>query len=648
MSNSPYKWLAIEDFTGGRNAVDDPCSLKPNQVVEMRNGDTYRTHLFRKRPGSAAPAIGTAFTGIISSLIAHFPNNNPAAAELWGVDDATPPVVGRMAAASTFTAVTLKDALSASTDGVKVRGCTYGGKLFLAYPSAQDRLHVYDPTLAAPSVRRTGQAVSAAPTVADQTGGGTYATTLRYYRVRTRIKNGSIVVAQSEPSPSVAFTPDGSHVSARVTKPASISESETHWVVEGSIDNAIFNELSEIVLATTTYDDTAAPSSYSTLPLSPTSGSYANWTSVKYVLAAFNRVFGIGSHTSGAFQSRLYYSTAKGTSDKGDDERVPNALTVKNYVDLDEGIGGDATGLAGPLYESIFAFKYSQIRKITPTGGSGTVFDTLTVSPALGALDQECIALGEDAGQRPCIFFLDSQVGPCIVGPVPATPIGDHGVRDSWDSVNLAATTRAGLVANYKKLGQVWFWWCTGAANEPNVLAIYTKATGGWQICDTGGKIRLARAVALFARTPGASMSRDLVPYVSYQATANKLLRCDTTDTDDAGTSFQALVKTRPIIAAQGKAFRATTPWILAKAAAGVTLTVTFDLDFGRVTQSCTIDLTLLAEEGAATRVWRRAAGIDLSGGKAVQVQVGDAAAAANAWTIERIYLPLAPEDEQP
>lgn len=641
-----YSWLTLDDFTGGRNGVDDPLTIRSSQVAEMRNGDTYRTRLFRKRGGATAPAIGTAFTGIISSLIAHQPGNDPAAAELWGVDDATPPIVGRMAAGTTFAAVTLTDALSASTDGVKVRGCTYNGKLFLAYKSAQDRLHVYDPGLAAPRVRRTGQGTSAAPTVAD-TGGGTYAATARYYRQRYRIKTGSLVTAQSEPSASVTFTPSGFGTAARITKAATISEGETHWVVEGSLDNAAFFELAEVVVGTTTYDDSVAPANYTVLPLSPVTGAYTNWSSVKYVAAAFNRVFGIGSYATGGLQSRLWYSTAKGASDKADDERVPNATTLRNFLDLGEGVGGDATGLVAGLYESLYVFKYGQIRKVTPTGGSGTVFDTLTMSPTRGALDQECIAVGEDAQNRPAIYFMDSQVGPMVTGPVPPTEIGDHGIRDLWDSVNLAATTKVGQVLDVAAKGQVWFWFCTGAANEPNILAVYTKATGGWQVFDTGGKIRLARAAVMFARTPGASMSRDRVPYVSYQSTANKLLRCDTSDTSDDSTTFQALVKTRPLVPNKGQRFRATTPWILAKAAQGVTLTVTFIGDFGAlVNQVCTIDLSPSAQ--GESRVYKRAEGVDLSACHFLEIQIGDAAAVANSWQIERIYVPIMDEDEKP
>lgn len=645
-----YQWMPVADFRGGRNASNDPLSLGETQVTQMRNGDTYRTSLFRKKGGATAPAIGSAFTGVISSLIAHFPDNNPSNAELWGVDDANPPIVARMAAATTFTAVTLTDAVTAGA-GAKVRGASYNGKLFLAYQSAQDLLHAYDPTLSAPRVRRVGLATPAAPTVAD-TGSGTYAATVRYYRQRYRIKNGTIVVAQSEPSASVTFTPSGSGTAARVTKATTISESETHWVLEGSADNATFYELAETVVGTTTADDSTAPSAYggtTAQPLSPLLGAYVRPTSAKYLIAAFNRMLMMGSYATGGKQSRIWFTPAKGTSDKADDERVPDTLTVRNFIDVGEGTGGDGTGFAGPIYGAVYVFKYSQIKKMTPTGAASPVWDIIDLSLTMGAIEQECIAVGEDARNQPAIYFLDAQVGPAMMGAMPPTPIGD-GVRDFWDIVNLSATTKVGQVINYPKLGQVKFWWATGVNTEPNICATYTKATGGWSVEDTGGKLRLARCAVLFARTPGALMSRDKVPYIGYQASNNTLLRGDTTDTSDDGTAYQAIVKTRPFVWNGGKPFRTTAPWILAKAQDGVTLTITADADFGKETRPTTISLTLTATEAAAgaTRVWRKAEGLDFEGATFLQLQIGDAAAIANTWQIERIYVPVSREDVEP
>lgn len=633
-----YTWIEINDFRGGRNQADAPVMLRDNQVTEMRNGDTYRTPLFRKRGGATKPSIGSVFTSVISSLIAHFPDNNPANAELWGVDSAATPIIGRMAGATTFSAPTLKDN-PATGAGPKVRGASYNGKLFLAYDSAVDRLQVYDPNLGSPSVRRVGLDTPAAPTVAN-TGAGTYAAILRYYRVRYRIKHGSTIDAQSEPGASQSFTPSGAGTHARVTKPAALSESETHWVVEGSPDNTTFYELAEVAVGTTTYDDNEAPADYGENDISPLAGAYTKPTSYKYIIAAFNRVFGMGGWETGALQSSIYFTPAKGASDKADDERIPDTINLRNRVDLGEGIGGDGTGFAGPIFGAIYVFKYAQIWKLIPTGAASPAFDTIDVSLTRGALDQECIAVGEDAKGLPAIFFLDSQMGPMMVGAGAPVEIG-MGVHDLWDSVNLAATTKAGWVIDYPAKGKVQFAWATGSDNDPTIIAEYTKADGSWDVFDTGGKIRQSRCAVLFARTLGASMSRDKVPYYGYHQANNTLLKGDTTDTSDDSTTFQAIVKSRPYALNQGQRFRVTTPWVLAKPADGVTLTVTVDCDFGRVTQAGTILLTAAADESGASRVWRRVEGIDIDEARVVQIQIGDASAVANSWTIERIYLPV-------
>lgn len=638
-----YQWLSLGDFRGGQNSTDSPIDLQPNQVVSFRNGDTFRTKLFRKRGGATAPAIGAVFSGIISSLIAHFPDNNPGHAELWGVDDHNPPIVGRMAAATVFTAVTLVDAISSAAGGVAVRGASYNGKLFLAFNSGASASYVWDPNLSVPQVRKVGLLAPNQPSVAD-TGGGAYAAILRFYRTRELIKHGSVIDAYSEPSSVVQFTPSGGGTAARVTKAAGFGQLSTHWIVEGSADNVTFYKLSgDIVIGTTTYDDTAAPSTYAGGTLSPVLGAFTTFfdftSAPRYVIAAFNRVFYAGAYGASP-ASRVWYTPSKGTADKGDDERIPNSLTVRNWVDLGEGIGGDITGFAGPIYGAIYVFKYKQIRQMTPTGASSPVFDVIELSDTRGAIEQECICVGEDATGRSCVYFMDPQVGPMLIGAQAPLPIGDA-IRDLWDTVNLSATSKVGQIVDYPAKGQVWFWFATGSSNDPNIRAIYTKATGGWQVDDTGGKTRLARCAVLFPRTPGASMSRDKVPYVGYSQVANTLLRCDTADLDDAGTAYQAVVKTKALTLNKGKKFRVSVPVIVAQAASGVTLTVTLDCDFGKTIQTGTIDLTPIAVEGSATRVWRKVEGIDQAEARDVQLQIGDAAAIANSWTVESVHLPV-------
>ena len=272
----------------------------------------------------------------------------------------------------------------------------------------------------------------------------------------------------------------------------------------------------------------------------------------------------------------------------------------------------------------------------------------MNITTVRGAVDQEMIAEGLNAQGQSVVYFADPQVGPMVLGGSGPQIIG-QGVRDLWDSVNLAATTKVGQVVFYSakgEKGQVWWWWATGSNNEPNVLAIYDVATSGWSVGDTGGRVRLARAAVIFARTLGASMSRDLVPYVSDQGFNNRLLRCDTTDTDDNGTAFQATLRSRPYILNELNPVGLGTPYVIAEAASGVSLTVKFVLDFGRVERSGTIDLTA---SGSETHVVKRVEALQ-SGDRAsiIQVEVGDASAVASAWKLRRVYVPVAREEGQP
>lgn len=658
---SAYTWTPIAGFRGGRNNADDPMDLDEEQVRTADNGDWHRTSGFRKRGGATAPSIGSAFSGVIRQLLEHTPGNDPALVELFGVDDATPEVMGRMAGGGTFASVALEDAIdSAPSD---VHGASFEGMFFLTFDSDENRLHVWDPDLGTARVRRAGLATPTVPTVADE-GSGSYARVLRHYRVRTRIKNGSVVKAQSEPSvATVAFTPGASKLSARVTHATTTDDQDvTHWVLEASDDNVTFYEVpsGETAIGTLTFDDTTTVSEYSDGTISATVNSFIPPKSWKYIAVAFNRLFGIGNWESGQPQSRLWFTTAKGASDpaRGDAERVPRTANLKNERDLDEGTGGDATGFVGPINGSLYVFKYRQIWKILPTGVPGNPLDIIDLSKVRGATNQEAITEGLDATGRSVIYFVDSQVGPSILGAAGPLAIS-RGIRDLWDgptaTVNLAATKRIAQCVFYPdkgNKGQVIFWWATGSANEPDLMATFDVEGQGWSVSTAGGKIRQAAAAVMFARTLGASMGRRQVPYVSHSGANNKLLRTDTTDTSDDGTTFKATLETRPYLLNEGDEVSISTPVLLAEAASGVTLTVAYILDHGRVTKTATVDLTLTSEEssGGATHVFRRLADLETQGERArtIGFRVGDASAVANAWNISRFFVPVRKEQAGP
>lgn len=649
------KFLPVGDLRGGRNGADPPISLPDTQCVEALNVDWYDGLIGRKRNGSTAVTDtgGTAFSSGIQTLIRHVPGNAETAGELWAIDGAGTPIVKRMTGGTSFANVTMADAIATSPQSVI--GASLNGKLFLAYDSAVDRLHVYDPTLGSPSVRRVGFATPGAPTVAN-TGAGAYAAVLRYYRVRWLQLNGTTVMRRSEAGSSTSFTPSGTGTAARVTQPTVAGESETHWEVEASTDNTTFYRLAQVAIGTTTYDDSAATTTYSSNTLSDVAGTYTAPTSGTLLLTDGNRLLLAGAfESSGAKYSRIWFTPVLGASDQGDDERIPNTTTQKNWVDLNENDGGFLTALGGPLYGVPYAFKYRQTWKLNPTGDVNVPYLPRKIADGVfGAITQKGVCVGRDAEGRPCVYF-SSPDGPCRLaisgGSVRPEYLG-RDVEDIWSGINLGATTVVAHTVHHTDKHQVWFWIATGASNDPDTKLVFDtwrgrfvegdRVRGGW--AKHTGDTAAARCSVMFSNTLGASMSRDLKPYIG-RASGTAIQKCDSSATDDAGTTFQAYVKTKPLsVATLGLNIGIEQTTILAKAASGVTLTQTIDRDYGLETRTATVSLTAA---GSESRVIKKIEGSDMSQAGAVQIQIGDASAVSNGWTIDALSIPVRLEDHR-
>jgi hypothetical protein len=132
--------------------------------------------------------------------------------------------------------------------------------------------------------------------------------------------------------------------------------------------------------------------------------------SPKYLLSDRNRVLMAGAwETSGSADqtqpkaNRVWYTPVLGSTDEGDDERIPNTIDQQNWVDV--GNEGPVTGLAGPLYGDIYVFKYDSVFKLTPTGDFVTPYKVIQVMAGIGAVDQRVICIGELGTGTPAIFF---------------------------------------------------------------------------------------------------------------------------------------------------------------------------------------------------------------------------------------------------
>lgn len=649
MSNRQDSPVVVTGLKGRDGFATSPLAVPLNKAREMKNVDLYRSEFARKRGGADATfdsTTGEAFTGTLSTLIRYIPGADPTAAQFWAIDNAATPVLQRLAGSTVWSSPTLKDNISGNAQNVI--GATLNSKLYLAYDSAVDRLHVWDGS----TVRRTGLATPAAPTVANQ-GVGTYAATLRYYKVAYAELVGSTVIRLSELSSATSFTPSGTGASARVTKPTAINEGETHWLLYGSADGDIYYLLAETAVGTTTYDDSLNPVDYSGRDAPAPAGQQTNWTSVKYLLSTGNQLLGAGSWESGGKNNRVWYSGFTGQFAEVDcDEIVPQTTEISNYVDLDENDGGVITGLGGPLDGRPIVFKRNQVWRLVPTGLDNPVYQPRPIfkGSGIGCIRHQTIINAEDETGAPAVYWL-SDIGPYRLGANGPQALVDD-IQDLWDTVNLAASNVVAHGVYHAALRQIWWWVATNNSNDPDTKLVYHvrdgqptadgRVRGGWTVHD--GVSAAARCSVMMSNTLGATMSRDLKPYIGASA-GTTILKCDTSATSDAGTTFQAYVDL-PERHFAGLARRCIVgePIVLGNVGSQ-SLSVTLTGNYGQTTgRTASVSMAATGSETRALRVVEGVAYGDTAG--SVQIRVGDAAASTQTWTIDALVVPIEPAED--
>lgn len=669
MASDQGRWV-IGDLRGGRNGADALTLLAENECIDAVNVDWWHAGFARKRNGSASQSLtGSTIAGKISALIRHVPGADETLAQLWAIDDGG--VFAQLVPGPTWSAITLKDALTGNA--WDVNGVSVNGFLFLAYKSAQNRLHCYDGS----TVRRAGlPAATNAPTVAN-TGAGAYAATLRYYRIRWLRKSGAIVVNRSEASPSVSFTPSGGGTAARITQPTPPSEGETHWEVEVSQDDVTYTVLygeargGSIAIGTTTADDNIALATSATFPAAPLTGTYTLQKSYKFIAGADNRLLGYGSHDTTDKQDRLEFSPPIGALNAGDAERTDT--TGGYYLDFDEHDSGEPSGLVGPVNGYWYLFKTKQLWEIRPTGEPTAPFEKRCISKSIGAIFHKAICLGEDAAGRQCVYFL-SHVGPYRYGVNGLEYLGrkiEDLTLNAYAGLAASATYFGGTVSanNTNVRGhclwhaakrQVWWWWASSGSDPDTCVMLDVPANSGTGAWARYVGIGAARCSGLFAPdlvTVASRWRRDLKPFIgtTTNATLWMLDRDSTTDAgvdgdrngSDAGTSYQAYVDLTPREPG-GPGFYGSVgdAEVLARITPGtiVTLTVTAIADFATtvdsaMTQSASVSIATDLS-ATQTRALVRAQNTAFGHVRAVQYRVGDGSALMPLWTIDRLIVP--------
>jgi hypothetical protein len=156
------------------------------------------------------------------------------------------------------------------------------------------------------------------------------------------------------------------------------------------------------------------------------------------------------------------------------------------------------------------------------------------------------------------------------------------------------------------------------------------------------GESAKARCSVMFSTTIGATMSRDLKPYIGQHGGNTRFWKCDTSDTDDAGTAFQAYLDFPDRhFGGIDKQCQVFEPLVLG-AAGSATITVSLIRDYGEETRTAT---TSMAAGGSETRVLRQVEAGFTADAKAVKVRVGDGSAVASSWTLDAVVVPYEPRE---
>jgi hypothetical protein len=577
------------------NNTDPAIALPEDQCVLMQNAEIVESMLGERRLGTDAitlPAFLSARERV-TFLFRHLPLGSEVNAQLWALGITSPSTAKLGYKTTSWTEVTISDTPDVSSNEPYYwAAVTLHGKIHFTYRSDQDRMHVWDGT----TMRRAGLAEPAAPTAADAGGAGSL-TGVRYGRVRYVEVSGSTVVRRSEPSDALTFTPGGSNASITWTKPAAISEGETHWEIELSIDNATFYRMARIVVATTTHTDSVAYTTgyAATGTLSEDVGDYSLAWSAQYVTADGDRLL-FGGGWAYPYTSRIGWTPVTNADGVGNDERMES--DTDPTLDLDTDKYGSITGMSEPVLGAIWVTKNRAIYKLTRTGSRTAAYAADLFSSNIGAIHRSLIAGVDELGQ-PCLYAIDLEQGPYRIGIGGIKRCGED-LRATWREINMTSTGGVASAVYYPAKKQVIWCLATGASNAPDTAIVLhvDKARGfadgvrkGWSVW-TGDRAK-ALTMCLFADNieAGTARSSNLVPFIGL--TGLGLVHLCDTGIDDNGTAYAATITTKPVsMGSLADHFEVRAAALNGKAVSGAAVDVACIRDFGKETTQTVADVS--------------------------------------------------------
>lgn len=651
---SPF---VISSFKGGLNLYDPPTALPQDQVVEATNVEWNGSTLGDRRLGHSVvtlPAHIQALTGVYK-MHRHLPTNDESASQLW-ILAATPGVTADFyykvdATWNTmglFLIVAADAPVITATALPKYQFQTLHGKLFFAYPSGADRLHL---VVSGSSLRRASLSAPAAPSVSQNAAGSGY-TGKRYFRIRFVEMSGTSILRRSEPSTSTTHTPDagGGDGSATITKPAALnSEQETHWEVEASLDNSNFYMISRQSINTTTYSDTVlfATGYAASGTLSEAVGDYTPLPSAKFLLADDDRLLLFGSWSDVKLGSRVQWTPPSKDPGFGSDERLK--LSTDPFLDLDGYEGGEITG-ARSMNGVIYVFKWSHLYRLSRTGQLSQAYEAFPVSKTIGAIPGSIVE-GTDNQGNPALFFVDRIIGPCMLGRGGLIKLV-RDIRPLWDTRDKTTSLEAIGVYHPLKHQVRWEFTVTGTSGTSCGMVLHLNEM---RITEEGGTRGWAKwtgltgihDMILYADNveSGAARTTSLVPIVCISSvTGNHIMIADS-GTTDAGTAYAAALTSRPLLFGGGTDnFGVRAAALIGTASSGVTVDLSASRDFGKETTK-TVSNISLTPSGTETYVMPQQDNFFASESKSIQVRIADSSPATGTWHLHQ--LALIPRGEQ-
>lgn len=523
MSQSRTSVLRLESFAGGLNDADPPQRIGDDQLLVASNVELTSSGSVRARPGVRRLFPAPSGTASIGVLHRHTPSQALSATEVWALPSSASNMF-RSVSGTTWSNVSVGADTGSSTPPTDA--VSFNGKLYVAYEknAGTDRLHCWDGS----QFRKVGISTPSAPSVAN-TGAGSYAATVRYYKVQFLLEGPSNKFTFSDLSAATTFTPSGTGTHARITKPAT-PDSATAWRLWASSDNISYYLIQDDLVSVTTMDDNAAPSTYATTNLGASfvaaeSGAYTPPWSAKYLLVDENRLLIAGAFENTRYASRIGWSSILGTSAAAygetsvvnDDERFP----TDQYLDLDSDEGGEITGME-TLNGSVYVFKRYAIYKLVRTGNAAAAYRPVTVTKTVGAISRKSIVPGEDESGNPCLYFLSERGAHRLGGAGLQYLSGD--IETLWGGVNIKPATAAAHGVYDPRRSQVR-WWVPAGSTElaptewPTTQIVFHirlgrptqagRVSGGWTIATGNNQV-----VAASAMLPSSTSLRDypLIP----------------------------------------------------------------------------------------------------------------------------------------